>query len=1238
MPISDPVPPKSPTGWRPWRWVRTDLDGNTSVPFGKIPDSYLPTKEIWIEAPVAHCKVPLPWSTRDAFSEFLPLASTGTIIGALGGLEAASSVMAEKSYTSWGLSQTNTDAPRIAYCIGNLLKEEVYTYMYAYKQAYAGIEEDLIWRSKFKQVHVFQGEIKNSSAIYNKTTNKIDLSKQAISIGVDKSHLPEQTFNESYKITITKSDGAPETPSTTDTPSIPSKEATVINAEVTGINEDGFLILDFGEDIKDQPSIGDFYQLEKPWCIEDPYLMDGFWLGSENEGHTGSNSGHGFFSTSSNKSYVTGSFTGIYIAIDPKTDEPIIPSVGSKMVDSDNQRWYFYQYPNTQSNFYTDSKRFSLVESLGLDGTASVIPQEIATANEDQLNTFVSQEGISFLRLELSSGGSPYQTNFHAPSLINQYVKWEDKYFKILSQVDGMTIDVNIKSVDGSTILNPKSSQAYSIINHYSWMLNEYYMGTSRAQIFKGAIKNISNSEFGSEITVTVSGENMSTWVDLPPNSYKPSYLNPKSFFNRFISTHDHLDNEPIKFYSKGENWILNIKEKTYLVLSFLIPNKPSKETESFDMVFSIEKTSDITDNTKNDFIGSASYISFDYGFKKHGYFNGQLNIACNEASDSMLCMSGFWQSPQFMIDIASNNSYIGICDGRYFGVTDNTAVSNSDATIFITVPGGSLCLSSIYNKVKSNELVIHSDLYSKKTTIRQGSMDYSSLPKKIEISLGDSSEKLSISGGTTLNLDSGYDRLKNIEFSFDVSEDESPFIIALKTTSEYYGFLISGAGDKYLDGITTDPKYDQKTEYKYQSYPCSPVYVNKYGQGNFSKINVPIGINTSDGPIQIINGSVKDVTAQYVKNNQSLENFSFFDFFILEDGELIAIYSQKTDEFSLNSMDDKTGISSSYKNNSSSATPPNKWKYSNNSIMIIGSNENYENWGCPLSKNDNDRQYPLMVMNETEYLTSIYSPIRKELSIISKCYTTEGKEYIGCMSISISSLTYKVFSCIPASNKYMPDKFLWRPVALQDNVIQDENKTYLPTSDYVKSDYSWDFNDGREDSFIRVMGDGVESANIDTSISNFGIMSSYVMKDGIFVVLFASPDGLRSIYSQDAGRSWYLSSIILAKNASSGIIIDGKLFYITTFGIEFKDLNETSLEEFILIDVGSEPSTVELKQKEIDSIPSVLIWTETINVQRFSGYISPQGIYKIFFYNSNTLLTCIQRVSGDKWEVAPNF
>lgn len=1177
--MSDPVTPKPNNGWKPWAWVKApnvptsvaalSTSATTSgaitfqdnASFGIIPDKYLPSQNLWIQASVAHCVVPLPWTFNDPFQDFLTVTAAGgfSTIGAVAGLATAQADMAEPSEAKWGLSYPNYDTPRLGYCVGTVLKEDLYTVMSATKvstlfmpEGVNEIHEDIMWRSKFKRMYLYQGEILSMQRVM---VNGIpDLKQYVMDLGVGRKVITPITLDKTFTVKKYTTSGTTNTPVS-------------YVGKIKSVNADGKCLIVFGSDTT-QVIPGDYYELEKAICLEDPYLIDGFWLGNENENHLTGNSGLNLYGTESNRPYISGKFEILY---------PLSTSI----------------------------TRIKLVDG----------------------------------------GGSPSYCNFHHPCLKNQYLKNDGVFFKIKDQFDGNVIDVNSTSVDGSKTLNV--TKEYSIINHFAWMINEYYMTDAKNNIFTGKIKSVTANTATTtetEFVITVDGENSSTWVNLQPKNYKPTYLPVKSFINRFYKEYVpvNVNNEPIKCWSKYQDWQININSNVYSVKSISIPTfNTVVDGQSYDM--SVKLTS----KTDGLVVGQKTYISFDKKYLIDGNFNGLLFMELKQTykkgqAFASLCMNGYWLSPKFVNSFGKDNKYIGTCNGRYFGASDEVAISNSLATFFVTVKGVANGLSSLYHDVKFDEWVAYLDQYSNTLTLRQGTIDFSEDPRKIEVSIGRSAYQESGTGytGTSFTPSSRYNRIKNLSFTVpDVDlTSELPTLFTIGSNTDYFGFLISGNGDMNLNGLNQYSTNNLPKNYKFKGNYVSPVYTYKNGQMSSQKrTNLHIGMETKLGTINTNGTTLTNALAEYVNNNQVLADISFFDVFYLKDGEPIVIYGQSSEAFSL------TSGTTTYLNNSNlvttaGATSASTWKYSSNCVMIAGSTSDGDTWGCPLVKDmSGDFQYPLMILNSVDYLASIYDEVANMIIMVARCYNNDGRQYIGCFGFDINSFNYKNFLCTPVSKIIMTDKFWFRPFAKKDEFYTGDF-AHIPVGNKVLCGYSLITDNSTitpMDNFVRVMGSNIVNVNVNTNMTIYDIISLYLFDTGLLVMLFASDDGLHALYSHSKGSSWVLSGILLSDNASSGSIISGRLFYINSSGIFTKSMEGVRLGETIAVPVGD--PNVSSSQLEINGSTSINIVSDSLPNQRLSGYRTVTGMYKVFFYDQNGILSCVQGVEND-WEIAPNF
>jgi hypothetical protein len=143
-------------------------------------------------------------------------------------------------------------------------------------------------------------------------------------------------------------------------------------------------------------------------------------------------------------------------------------------------------------------------------------------------------------------------------------------------------------------------------------------------------------------------------------------------------------------------------------------------------------------------------------------------------------------------------------------------------------------------------------------------------------------------------------------------------------------------------------------------------------------------------------------------------------------------------------------------------------------------------------------------------------------------------------------------------------------------------------------------------------------------------------LPNGTYVVLYDSELGTKALFSTSAGYNWITANIIYARLGRSAILLGDLLFYISSNGMEVK---HTNITDFYYAAAGIRDITVEIElQRIIDAEPVTLIGSGAIELQRLSGYITPEGITKIFFYDNSNLLKCMESKDSYTWTVANNF
>jgi len=146
---------KNELGISKWTWVpllRNDiLNTEDAIPYSKFLPDLLPNNVSQYGAESSHCALVAPWGGfLDPWREFTAGGgATGTLLGALNGLDLVFNSFGQKDSAFYGLGYEYT-GPELGYCVGSLFKEKVYIRGLAQNVlnfTFVGEAlEDLIWR------------------------------------------------------------------------------------------------------------------------------------------------------------------------------------------------------------------------------------------------------------------------------------------------------------------------------------------------------------------------------------------------------------------------------------------------------------------------------------------------------------------------------------------------------------------------------------------------------------------------------------------------------------------------------------------------------------------------------------------------------------------------------------------------------------------------------------------------------------------------------------------------------------------------------------------------------------------------------------------------------------------------------------------------------------------------------------------------------------------------------------
>ena len=1279
--------------WNPWVTERStilvqnedDTFANIERPDIPFPYIYTPARAFWLRSLIKNCSI--PWRhPGDLFNSFLMAGgSSPNLIGAMSGL----SVIA--SEPDWFKSKTfgygySYPFPQVGYCLGDQFKQQVYV-KFDVANTLVGVESlrlpavELLQNSELKRIYVDHGTVSN----YRVVTAEDGTTKNILTLDIEQGASPNiDIFPTGLFLTIIGNVAAEFITSTVDVLEILPNWDLVIGGWQEG----------------QSPQAGDFYELDNTLCVEDPFLMSGIWYGTDNQSRAvvteKVSSGKNLYWTSHQSPYEEGQIIGIYTWQNIEDGTLALPSTGMSMKDAGGLEWRWYVFDWAAAPDDYNDKRYkeiineptsatnAIPTTTTIDGTTTTTTtttttqfgsfygatagwEERTNATLENVNIMFELEGIEHIRIEISTGGSVFRHNWFAPCLRGQYLKVEGKYYEILDHIEANIIDVKLRSVDGYYLLYPTTIVNYSVLNHKSWQIVEDYSlataGDVTEGVFSGTISALSyNTESSiSSFALEDVTDNFATFTsfnDLFNPSEVDDTITENNFAQRYKKTHSVLGmGEPIKLYNKYQNWkfVIDNVEVTneegdvskvsneYSITSIAFPPEdPDLPDAPYNIAISVR--GNLTDSGLE---GVKGYIAFDHTYptvesapKQTGFsfdldinFSGGSGISFLQ-SNGNLCLNGEYKANPYYVDIPKD-TMIGFCEGTYFGFSTQGTNFFSNLMFLITTLRRPRGIASLFQALRQDNWVVYLDQISQQITVRRGSSDFKEYPMKNEIVIGKPESTVDGPSGTTIPLDSSKERLRRLQLKLpDGSNSDPSIMFGIGIANNRYGCAIAGDGLVDLQTLRRQGIGEGETsieQYKWGDYFVSPVYLYKKGGfQNLDELHADIGIDVSEGPVHIINGSVGGSKIQYVTNKQTLSGAShgdvgYFDFVELWDGEHILVYGQDIRPFNLDGTLNNSSLNSS------------EWEVPR-AVMIIGTWDDAYSWGCPLHKgweNDEKYQYPLMLLNGVEYLSTIYNPLNKTLAIFCKCKDENNNLYVGCLIISLLSFLYDVHLC----NDAEPDNvdaqlnFLWRPPLGIDNGWSQETVGGLVSPSEITV---------IKDQFNKILGPQGSGSQViyDQEVN---IVSTHILPDGTYILFYDSEEGTKAITSSDSGRRWVGTNVILGREGSSATKIDEYLFYITPSGIEIKHTNE--IDFYDLRELGSKIAAGENAgdleeriQARFDATTHFLIGSGSISIQRLSGYMTMDSSKKIFYYNSNNLLSCMESRDTFIWNPSDNF
>ena len=1228
-------------------YVKTTVN-DVFLPDAPFPPSYLPASNFQVTSDLTHCTIPWYVAT-DAFSAFeLSGGVSGTLVGSLNGIQGAQTANDINSQMGVFATFGNNIGPRFGYCISDKFKQHVYVRFDitndplrgAVILLYYGIE--LLENGSFNRIYVKEGEVQSYNVIKG---------EKILSLGITKTTPPPKGITVGGTISVSNSAGKS------------------ISLKVNSIKDNWDIVVSSSSNAV--PETGDYYSLNETWCIEDPYLLTGYWKGTENQVSTSSSnptSGLNLYVTEQNSPYEESYITGVYIwksktnSVSTTTTTLIQPIQGTNMADTTDATWAFYGYGNSKqySDTYANDVRYketTLVSnvasaSISSNVNSSVITRTIAT--DIDLNALLSSKPpTEYLRLELGRGGYYTRNNWHAPCLKGSYLKINDSKFKIMEHVESDIVDVAMTSVDGKKI-SLNNSTKYSLLNQWAWTITENYYELPTGQR-KGIMEGQVTSVSGKVVVINIQNDPLITTGTKGGLSLKTRY-----------QTDISLGSNLKKLFSKNDNWrLLDSGSDSEYFIDTITYDKPASDG-SYNINVTLKDISTITVGKTVWFAFGSTYDTLqgkqNY-FKKNGYLFDLTVKGGNSGNvigklfivSDVLCIDGSYISNYYKTNVVGNNVRVGVCDGLEFGIEANgSALNRMGAYMFIKAAIFGRGIASLFHTLRNEGWVTYQDAETGNLNTRRGVLDFKELPTKSEVAIG---KPVSIANatvsGSQIMLDGLKERLRRLTIKLPTSDKKGPSIMfGIGDSKSPYGFLISGDG--LVDLLTLEYQgvgegdINSSTYVDSSNLPVSPVYIYDKGPIQFvDYIDVDMGIDTgssiyvkdtkTQNPV-----SISEASAQYINNNQVLQSNGLFDIIREPDGEVFLIYGQTTSGFKFVNGQ----INNSSTNNST-------WTNSG-AIYIIGSPNDSHFWGTPTAMkygevnssgivNENQYQYPIMLLNSVDYLSSIYNPISSSLSIFVNA-ESNGSKYVGCFTVAISSLINNIGLCADenynaSSPSESPLKFYYRPQLLDKSFISDTSKSWIDSSsDIITSsfDYAKVKKPSPQDSYVRVLGTGDTNSQISRN-GDFSMISTSVLPDGTYMLLYNDITGVKAIFSTSQGQFWIDSNIIMARNANSGVALGDCLFYITSDGIMVK---QTPVTYFLsaMKKEGNQASTQEKQIQELFDTATTTLISGAIDIQRLSGYITSENYYRLFYYDQNDRLNCIGSSNGRVWGAIDNF
>jgi len=1224
---------KQINGWKPWFYpkiIRNEYR-TASAPF---PSTYLPARAFLAETFASHCLLPTPWTYKeDPIDAFALAGGTNNLILALEGLRAFNNVLNDPQEGTWGIGGSQIGIPTVGFCMGDSYKEHTY---FRYTATKIGFGEmlgtacmDVFQRSRLKRLYVMEGMVvrfvANPNPIELAPTDS-DLANPQFVLTLDfEGVVPEGISTSGGVITVHKKGG--QTISLTIKKILPNWEVVVTKQS----------------SVKEEPSSGDFYKIESPWGVDDPYMMSGFFNKPESFGE------YSLPSTTHNLPYAEVKFVGAYVYREKVGHKVISAAAGSPFVETDTKEWAWIYYTGQESYIYKeDPDRYFTVETSQAadpDFAGNYVNPTLKTftiAELGDLATWKGLSGVNYVRMEIDRGGDSRRQNWHSPILTKCFLKQNGKYFAILGQPDGNVIDVSLKDVTGTTDLLTDAGTPSKILNQYAWMINEHYTQCGGESGFlEGNVKSATYNATTNTTTLLFENDKNSVGT-ITGNTTSTPDLSPNSFYNRFIK--EFSDTAGLKkMWNKFQYWRVfdSNHQNSYEVIPSSVKITPMNPTTTTGITkVSVIVSGDASKNKKVGFYFDEPYARlgptllpvFTYTMTQGASDNKLLSTICVEMDYRTAIMSM----------TLPTGTIIGSTGGTWWGMGSRgliSVMSENNIDLFVTVPDGGKTVSSFFHYTRQQDWIFFQDVDTNRITIRTGNLNFTETPIREEVIIGlpDSS---GTAGGFPITFDSSKERVKSITMKLPkgdsgvgLTDDFNPSALTFQvgSSSDYFGFRSTGSGVFNFVALNDNgfgPGTVDYSKYKANGNFISPVYIYKNRSEDvsfFENDTLELGIGTKD-KLYVKNGSPTNIGITYVKDRQTLQYVPVFDAHHVGDGEIMLLYSKETGKFISEGKD----------------YDPSKWP-TTSSLYVVGTADNAFTWGTPLAKilnfyGDTNYQYPTMVLNSCQYLTSYYNDASGRFVIFLKCYQENtNAEFIGCLTLSRLTLSDDLAICNGDPDNTGKDLNFWiRKLKIPAATLTDTSKTYAPIETLLPSTTD---TTNITDTFIRIIGPEGTNCQITADISEIGNISCTMLDQGTSLVLYSSGDGIMMLSSHNLSN-WGRSKIILAKNGNSPLFFGENLYYIAPEGITMKSniLYNTYQASWITDNAGFSSTDIESIQEEFDEANTTLIGSGVIDSQRMAGHRSHSGIHKIMYYNSDNILCCLESDNTITWKMANNF